>query len=176
VGFLPLFRILVLIVAGLVNGQLWSLSATTLHVSIRVQLNSILFAKTLVRKDVASSSGSSENKTNNYDNPDAASESSKKEDEDDFTSKAQVMTLMTTDVDRVSEFGWHVFTLVGASLYLPFIGRLHSQYQRFPDRNHHWHDFPVRIAGLICFHRTRGDLLVPTLEPSGREDHCWCTG
>jgi hypothetical protein len=119
VGFLPLFRILVLIVAGLVNGQLWSLSATTLHVSIRVQLNSILFAKTLVRKDVASSSGSSENKTNNYDNPDAASESSKKEDEDDFTSKAQVMTLMTTDVDRVSEFGRHVFTLVGASLYCP---------------------------------------------------------
>ncbi|KAH9976210.1 ATP-binding cassette transporter [Lactifluus volemus] len=107
---------LILIVAGLVYGQLWSLSATTLHVSIRVQLNSILFAKTLVRKDVASSSGSSENKTNNYDNPDAASESSKKEDEDDFTSKAQVMTLMTTDVDRVSEFGRHVFTLVDSPI------------------------------------------------------------
>lgn len=25
------------------------------------------------------------------------------------------MTLMTTDVDRVSEFSWHVFSLVGAS-------------------------------------------------------------
>jgi hypothetical protein len=38
-----------------------------------------------------------------------------KEDEDDFSSKAQIMTLMTTDVDRVSEFSWHIFSLVGES-------------------------------------------------------------
>lgn len=36
-----------------------------------------------------------------------------KDDEDDFSSKAQIMTLMTTDVDRVSDFSWHVFSLVG---------------------------------------------------------------
>jgi len=83
---------------------------------MRVQLNSILFAKTLVRKDVASSSSPSENKAKDKNDSDTASESSeKKEVEGDFSSKAQIMTLMTTDVDRVSEFSWHVFTLVGAS-------------------------------------------------------------
>ncbi|KAI0251186.1 multidrug resistance-associated ABC transporter [Lactifluus subvellereus] len=91
----------------LINGQMWSLSTTTLQVSIR----------TLVRKDVASSSGQSENQTNGHNDPDTASESSvKKDDEGDFSSKAQIMTLMTTDVDRVSEFSWHVFTLVDSPI------------------------------------------------------------
>lgn len=31
------------------------------------------------------------------------------------------MTLMTTDVDRVSDFAWHMFTLVGASPLSPFL-------------------------------------------------------
>jgi hypothetical protein len=98
---------------------MWSISTTTLQVSIRVQLNSILFAKTLVRKDVASSSGPSENKPKDKNDSDSASESSeKKDDEGDFSSKAQIMTLMTTDVDRVSEFSWHMFALVGASRVL----------------------------------------------------------
>jgi hypothetical protein len=38
-----------------------------------------------------------------------------KDDEAEFSSKAQIMTLMTTDVDRVSDFSWHMFSLVGAS-------------------------------------------------------------
>ncbi|KZP24913.1 hypothetical protein FIBSPDRAFT_1041724 [Athelia psychrophila] len=29
-------------------------------------------------------------------------------EEEDFSSKAQIMNLMTTDVDRVAEFAWHV--------------------------------------------------------------------
>ena len=37
-----------------------------------------------------------------------------KGDGKEFGSKAQVMTLMTTDVDRVSEFSWHIFTIVGS--------------------------------------------------------------
>jgi hypothetical protein len=93
----------------------------TLQVGMRVQLNSILFAKTLVRKDVASSSGPSENKPkdkNNSDSESASESSEKKDDEDDFSSKAQIMTLMTTDVDRVSGFSWHISTLVGASRVL----------------------------------------------------------
>lgn len=101
----------------LINGQMWSLSTTTLQVGMRVQLNSILFAKTLVRKDVASSSGPSENKTKDKNITDTTSESSeKKDDEGDFSSKAQIMTLMTTDVDRVSEFSWHIFTLVDSPI------------------------------------------------------------
>src|SRR6266436_4069401 len=96
-----------------------SISTTTLQVSMRVQMNSILFAKTLVRKDVASSSGPSENIAKDKNDSDSASESSEKKDEGgDFSSKAQIMTLMTTDVDRVSEFSWHMFTLVGASQVL----------------------------------------------------------
>jgi hypothetical protein len=95
---------------------MWSISTTTLQVSMRVQLNSILFAKTLVRKDIASSSSLSENKAKDKSDTDTESESFEKKDEQaEFSSKAQIMTLMTTDVDRVSEFSWHIFTLVGAS-------------------------------------------------------------
>ncbi|KAI9441690.1 ATP-binding cassette transporter [Lactarius indigo] len=100
----------------LINGQMWSVSTTTLQVGIRVQLNSILFAKTLVRKDVASSSGPSDNKDKDKDITDTASESSEKDEEGDFSSKAQIMTLMTTDVGRVSEFSWHIFTLVDSPI------------------------------------------------------------
>jgi hypothetical protein len=39
-----------------------------------------------------------------------------KDGEEEFSSKAQVMTLMTTDVDRVSEFGWHLFSLVDSPI------------------------------------------------------------
>lgn len=118
----------------LVSGQLWSLSTTTLQVRIRVQLNTILFAKTLVRKDVASSSASSESSADSKDSTPAphhqqaastdtdvsANGEGKKEKDDDgdFSSKAQIMTLMTTDVDRVSEFSWHLFTLIGQSTHL----------------------------------------------------------
>ena len=75
-----------------------------------MQLNSNLFAKTLVRKDTVSASGSdSEDKK---DEPEAADKDKKKEPEEgEFSSKAQVMNLMTTDVDRVSDFAWHVFTV-----------------------------------------------------------------
>ncbi|KAN0125580.1 multidrug resistance-associated ABC transporter [Russula decolorans] len=100
----------------LIGGQMWSISTTTLQVSMRVQLNSILFAKTLVRKDVASSSGPSENTKDKNDSDSASESSEKKDDRGDFSSKAQIMTLMTTDVDRVSEFSWHIFTLVDSPI------------------------------------------------------------
>lgn len=102
-----------------VTGQLWSLSTTTLQVRIRIQLNSILFAKTLVRKDVASTSAPKPSDGENGAQADASAatatdgETKKKDDEDEFSSKAQIMTLMTTDVDRVSEFSWHLFTIIG---------------------------------------------------------------
>ncbi|EJC98304.1 multidrug resistance-associated ABC transporter [Fomitiporia mediterranea MF3/22] len=81
----------------LVTGQLWSISTTSLQVSMKIQLNTILYGKTLVRKDVASTA--------------ATKKGDKEEEEGEFSSKAQVMTLMTTDVDRVSEFAWHFFAL-----------------------------------------------------------------
>ena len=95
-----------------VNGQVRSLSTTSVPVRFKAQLNSVLFAKTLVRKDVASSaplshlSKVSENGNADTDTPE--------KDEDNFSSKAQIMTLMTTDVDRVSDSAWHIFTLLGS--------------------------------------------------------------
>ncbi|KAI0034681.1 P-loop containing nucleoside triphosphate hydrolase protein [Vararia minispora EC-137] len=110
-GFLYAFGLFASTVAvHLVTGQLWSISTTTIQVRFRVQLNSALYAKTLVRKDVASSTAASstsdEDKTKDKD----------KDEESEFSSKAQIMTLMTTDVDRVSEFAFHYFTMIDAPI------------------------------------------------------------
>lgn len=66
-----------------------------------------------MRKDVASSSST----TDTSKAGDKQKGNGDKDEEDDFSSKAQIMTLMTTDVDRVSDFSWHMFTLVGARTY-----------------------------------------------------------
>ena len=95
-----------------VTGQLWSLATTTLQVRLINQLNSVLFAKTLVRKDVVSSAPPPPSPKDSEDG-NADTETSE-EDEDVFSSKAQVMNLMTTDVNRVSNFGWHIFALFGS--------------------------------------------------------------
>ncbi|OSX61133.1 hypothetical protein POSPLADRAFT_1074834 [Postia placenta MAD-698-R-SB12] len=131
-------------ITSLITGQLWSLSTTTLQVSMKVQLNSILFAKTLIRKDVASSPGSApsaaaaaatENDTATANGDTAVDGKAKGEDEEaDFSSKAQIMTLMTTDVDRVSEFAWHLFTLIDSPIEL-IIGTL----------------FLYHLLGVSCF-------------------------
>ncbi|KAI9068084.1 multidrug resistance-associated ABC transporter [Trametes sanguinea] len=128
----------------ILTGQLWGLSTTNLQVRLRLQLNSILFAKTLVRKDVASSSGTApgadtapaNGATNGAASPDSEADKKKdkKGDEDDFSSKAQIMTLMTTDVDRVSEFAWHLFTIVDAPIEI-VIGTL----------------FLYSLLGVSCF-------------------------
>ncbi|KAH7925080.1 hypothetical protein BV22DRAFT_1195420 [Leucogyrophana mollusca] len=113
----------------LVTGQLWSLTTTTLQVRLRIQLNTILFAKTLVRKDIASSAATKS------DSAAEAKDNSKNDDEEeDLSSKAQVMTLMTTDVDRVSEFSWHMFALVDSPIEI-VIGTL----------------FLYKLLGVSCF-------------------------
>ena len=111
----------------IVTGQLWSLASLVCRARLRTQLNSVLFAKTLVRKDVASSAAASNVQTLS---PVSESKSPSPVDLEhseltatagkggsdelgEFSSKAQIMTLMTTDVDRVSEFSTHAFTLVG---------------------------------------------------------------
>ncbi|KJA25547.1 hypothetical protein HYPSUDRAFT_37542 [Hypholoma sublateritium FD-334 SS-4] len=128
----------------LITGQLWSLSTTTIQVRLRIQLNSILYAKTLVRKDVASNAPpppptTSQQAQNDADAAAAAASPTpatevEKPDEDDFSSKAQIMTLMTTDVDRVSDFAWHVFSLVDAPIEI-FIGTI----------------FLYSLLGVSCF-------------------------
>lgn len=70
-----------------------------------------------MRKDVASSASISSNKSTAAENGQANSSvtGSAKEEDHDFSSKAQIMTLMTTDVDRISDLAWHLFALVGTS-------------------------------------------------------------
>ena len=93
-----------------VTGQLWSISSTIVQLRLKVQLNSVLFAKTLVRKDVVSSAPPSSSEAD--ENGKSNTETQKKV-EDNFSSKAQILTLMTTDVDRVCQFVWHIFSLIG---------------------------------------------------------------
>ncbi|KAL5522541.1 hypothetical protein ACEPAG_8557 [Sanghuangporus baumii] len=89
------------IILALVIEQIWSLALTNPQVKIR--MNTLLFAKTLVRKDVTSAAVSSDKATKSGPKVGAV---------EDFSSKAQIMTLMTTDVDRVAEFVWHFYTLI----------------------------------------------------------------
>jgi hypothetical protein len=124
-----------------ISGQLWSIATTDINVRFRIQLNTLLFSKTLVRKNVASTpsseNGSEGPKTTTVPSdatshaaasegtPAAASvtpttasppseigKGPEKKEEEEFSSKAQIMTLMTTDVDRVADLAWHLFTLV----------------------------------------------------------------
>jgi hypothetical protein len=83
---------------------------------MQIQLNSTLFAKTLVRKDVASSAAAPKKDGEHTKSASGDTGEDKKKDDNEFSSKAQVMTLMTTDVDRVSEFSWHIFTLVDSPI------------------------------------------------------------
>ena len=119
-----------------VNSQLRSMATTTVQVRLIIQLNSVLFAKTLVQKDVASSGPPPvSQKDSGYRNADTEAT---EEYEDNFSSKAQVMTLMTTDVNRVSEFGWHMLALVG-SWYLPLrLTRVSDVNARGSHGDRHW--------------------------------------
>ncbi|KAK7042717.1 ATP-dependent bile acid permease [Favolaschia claudopus] len=82
--------------------KLWSVCTATLQPRIRTQLNTVLFDKTLRKKDAVSSSTPEKSDSN-------AEESATR-------SKAQVMTLMTTDVDRVASLADHIFSFVDAPI------------------------------------------------------------
>ncbi|EIW78632.1 multidrug resistance-associated ABC transporter [Coniophora puteana RWD-64-598 SS2] len=121
-----------LLVVHMLAAQFFSLATAVIAIRIKAQLNTILFEKTLVRKDIVSSAGSSDSKEDSKDakgkkdSKDSKDKKAKKnkdkdgdEDEEaEFSSKAQVMTLMTTDVDRVSEFSFFVFSLVDSPIEL----------------------------------------------------------
>ncbi|KAJ7846225.1 multidrug resistance-associated ABC transporter [Mycena olivaceomarginata] len=92
-------------------GQLWSLTTATLQARIRAQLNTVLFAKTLVRKDVASSAAVAK-----AEDADAPESDAPAPDADGFSSKAQIMTLMTTDIDRVARFTHQLFVIIDAPI------------------------------------------------------------
>jgi hypothetical protein len=94
--------------SSVVAAQLWSVSVVGLQIPLKIQLNTILFAKTLVRKDVASTGiGAQMRETPTAGSTDQPPGKVAERPADEFSSKAQVHTLMTTDVDRVSQF--HIY-------------------------------------------------------------------
>ncbi|KAG2142476.1 multidrug resistance-associated ABC transporter [Suillus clintonianus] len=106
-----------LIIVTQLNSQMWNLATSIIQIRLRMQLNTMLFAKTLVRKDVVSSAGSGSDENNDKKSKNADGESKDKaEEENEFSSKAQVMTLMTTDVDRVAEFPYHLFAIADSPI------------------------------------------------------------
>ncbi|EIN12781.1 multidrug resistance-associated ABC transporter [Punctularia strigosozonata HHB-11173 SS5] len=96
------------VAASLLFDQVIYFAQMTLQVRIRIELNSILFAKTLARKDIASSSEASQEQEEGEGEAKAA----KKDEKEAFSSKAQVMTLITTDVDRVANFPIYMFSVI----------------------------------------------------------------
>ncbi|OXG63652.1 ATP-binding cassette transporter [Cryptococcus neoformans CHC193] len=104
------------------SGVTWSICTTYLQGKIRLQLNTMLFKKTLLKKDIAANSGDSgqvggvreeaaKDKKRKEENGD-----SNAEDGEAVTSKTQIMTLFTVDVDRVTEFVFHLFAVIDAPL------------------------------------------------------------
>jgi hypothetical protein len=83
-------------------------STTTTKIQIRLQnqLNAVIFAKTLVRKDMASTAES-----------DTKGDESSQQGE--FSSKTQVMNLMTIDTNRVSSFATNLVQLIGTCFRAP---------------------------------------------------------
>ncbi|TIA89316.1 hypothetical protein E3P99_02108 [Wallemia hederae] len=89
------------IVLSLFSGQVWSFAATQFVGRIRTQLNTLLYAKTLSKKDISVASNG-------------------EDDDSEITvkSKSQVMNLMTVDADRISQSSIMVFTLMDAPIEL----------------------------------------------------------
>ncbi|KZP24918.1 hypothetical protein FIBSPDRAFT_950636 [Athelia psychrophila] len=65
------------------------MATATLQVRTKMQLHSVSYGKTRARKDVATK-------------PDEGTDNKEEEEEEEFSSKAQITTLMTTDVDRAA--------------------------------------------------------------------------
>ncbi|GAA5944109.1 uncharacterized protein JCM15063_005316 [Sporobolomyces koalae] len=107
-------------IEALVAGQLWFVSNSMLSGRIRVQLNTLVFDKTLKRKDVSGVSNASDKSSEVEGNDTSSSDGSKAGEEDDedpergFGSKTSILALFSIDVDRVAEFAVWCFTLIDA--------------------------------------------------------------
>ncbi|BEI79510.1 hypothetical protein CcaverHIS002_0100390 [Cutaneotrichosporon cavernicola] len=99
----------------LIAGIIYSIASVNLRVRFRLQLNSILFSKTLRKKDIAAvgdDTGKSTDKDKKSKHDKAKKNDKSDEDDEGMSSKSQIMTLFTVDVDRIGDFVFHTFTLV----------------------------------------------------------------
>ncbi|GAA6061872.1 hypothetical protein JCM10212_000513 [Sporobolomyces blumeae] len=110
---------------ALVAGQLWFVSNSMLSTRIRVQLNTLVFDKTLKRKDVSGVSPVQDTSSSESNGPNAESGSSEGSDDDEdgasgkgFGSKTSILALFSIDVDRVADFSVWCFSLLDAPLEL----------------------------------------------------------
>ncbi|KAJ7598846.1 multidrug resistance-associated ABC transporter [Mycena floridula] len=110
----------------IISVHLWSLSVNGMHLRLKSQLSSILFAKTLVRKDVAFGSVSTETPI--------AVEDTEEGHTSDFSTRAHIMTLMTADVDTFCEFPYHLFSLIDSPIEI-LVGSI----------------FLYQLLGVSCF-------------------------
>ncbi|KZP23060.1 hypothetical protein FIBSPDRAFT_1043195 [Athelia psychrophila] len=81
--------------------------------------HSLLSLLTAVRQDIPSRASSSVCSLpyTRYFSPQADEGTDNKDKEEaEFSSKAQIVTLMATDVDRVAEFAWHVFAVIDSPI------------------------------------------------------------
>ncbi|KAH7925973.1 P-loop containing nucleoside triphosphate hydrolase protein [Leucogyrophana mollusca] len=111
-------QVLSIAVVNLMAAQMFTLANQIIQTRVRTQLNTVLFAKTLVKKDIVSSSAAAGADDTKAKGNGEADGKEKEKDDDDFSSKAQIMTLMTTDLDRICEVAFHIFTIVDSPLEL----------------------------------------------------------
>lgn len=92
------------VVESLVSGQLWFVSNSMLSTGIRVQLNTLIFDKTLRRKDISAPSSSNSSPSSNDSNDDEG-EGDEGDDEDakdggGFKTKSSLTNLFAIDSER----------------------------------------------------------------------------
>ncbi|GAA5837596.1 hypothetical protein JCM11251_002021 [Rhodosporidiobolus azoricus] len=110
------------VVEAVVSGQLWFISNSLLATRIRVQLNTLIFAKTLVRKDVSavSASKSNESSGSSEESEEGGEEDEGEEEKDEggrkaeFKSKSSITNLFSIDADRVADFAVWSFSVYDA--------------------------------------------------------------
>ncbi|WVQ95827.1 hypothetical protein IAU59_002926 [Kwoniella sp. CBS 9459] len=92
------------------TGVTWSISSTYLQGKIKLQLNTMLFSKTLRKKDIAAAGEDKGDVKDKENTKDSEGDDTKEKDEEDeeVSSKTQIMTLFTVDVDRVTDFVFHL--------------------------------------------------------------------
>ncbi|KAL7336764.1 P-loop containing nucleoside triphosphate hydrolase protein [Rhodotorula toruloides] len=109
------------VVESLVSGQLWFVSNSMLSTGIRVQLNTLIFDKTLRRKDISAPSTSSPSSPNSNDSNDADEgdddeEEEAKEGTGGFKTKSSLTNLFAIDSERVADFATWAFSCAQANV------------------------------------------------------------
>ncbi|KAI9320842.1 hypothetical protein BX666DRAFT_2119002 [Dichotomocladium elegans] len=97
---------LAVILLGLIVSQLWYWASSSLQVRIKSMLNIEIYRKTLRRMDAAVASGIQEEKTN------GKGPVNDEKDDEDISSTGQIVNLMSTDSNRISEFATWWFSLI----------------------------------------------------------------